>query len=106
MIGRMTAASGADEVASGSTLRKLRFQMIDDSLFPGEQLTSELIFEPRAKLMPETQVVLEVKSNNGVPRWAEEGARVAELVQIPVPKYVMAVEKLGIDRVPLMETSR
>jgi hypothetical protein len=30
MIGRMTAASGADEVASGSTLRKLRFQMIDD----------------------------------------------------------------------------
>jgi hypothetical protein len=85
---------------------RVSFDSCLTGLFPGQQLTTDLIFDPRTKIMPDTRVILEVKSNNGVPRWAEEGARVAELVQIPVPKYVMAVEKLRIDQVPMMETSR
>jgi hypothetical protein len=82
---------------------RVSFDSCLTGLFPGEQLTADHIFDPRTKLMPETRVVLEVKSNNGTPRWAEEGARLVELVQIPVPKYVMAVEKLGIHKNPVME---
>lgn len=82
---------------------RVSFDSCLTGLFPHQQLTTDHIFDPRTKLMPETRVVLEVKSNNGTPRWAEEGARLVELVQIPVPKYVMAVEKLGIHKVPMME---
>lgn len=80
---------------------RVSFDSCLTGLFPHQQLTTDLIFDHRARLMPETRLVLELKSNNGVPRWAEEGARLVELVQVPVPKYVMAVEKLKIDQVPL-----
>jgi VTC domain len=80
---------------------RVSFDSCLTSLFPDQRLTPELIFDPRTRLMPETWVVFELKSNNGVPRWAAEGARLVELVPVPVPKYVMAVEKLNMDQVPL-----
>ncbi|MEX2299859.1 MAG: polyphosphate polymerase domain-containing protein [Bryobacterales bacterium] len=83
---------------------RVSFDSCLTAIHPHQRLTTDHIFDPRTRMMPETRVVLEVKSNNGTPRWAEEGARLVELVQIPVPKYVMAVEKLGIDKVPLGET--
>jgi hypothetical protein len=80
---------------------RVSFDSCLTGLYPHQQMTTDLIFDPRTRLMPETRVVLEVKTNNGVPRWVETGARLVELVQMPVPKYVMAVEKLKMDQIPM-----
>ena len=63
---------------------------------PGETVTLDGISDPSRQVMPDDLVILEVKANNGAPPWVSEGARVIELIQRPVPKYVLGVEKLRI----------
>ena len=65
-------------------------------LQPGEQLTRELLFSPARMLMPDTLAILEVKSTKGLPRWLHEGVQAAELQQQTIPKYITAVEVLGL----------
>ncbi len=69
-------------------------------LYPGERLELGRMADPSSRIMSDTLVVLEVKATGGIPAWVAEGARCVELVQRPVPKYVLAVEKLGLDRAP------
>ena len=70
------------------------------ALHPGEQLEAERMADPTSRIMPDTLVILEVKATSGIPAWVAEGARTVELVQKPVPKYVLAVEKLGLEQAP------
>ena len=65
-------------------------------LHPGEVLTRELLFSPARRLMPDTLTILEVKSTRGMPRWLHEGVEAAELQQRTIPKYITAVEVLGL----------
>ena len=65
-------------------------------LHPGEVLTRELLFSPARRLMPDTLAILEVKCTKGLPRWVHEGVIASELQQQTIPKYITAVEVLGL----------
>ncbi len=65
-------------------------------LHPGERLTSNLLMDRQRSLMPQTQFVLEVKSNNELPRWVHDGIVACELEQKTIPKYVTAVDVLKL----------
>ena len=75
------------------------------ALHPGVQLTPAMLADPTTKLISESFFILEVKSTNGIPRWVTDGARAVEMVQRPVPNYVMAVEALGLDARPRTEAT-
>ena len=65
-------------------------------LHPGEQLTSKLLMDRRRSLMSDTLFILEIKSNNVLPRWVHDGIVACELEQKTIPKYVTAVEVLKL----------
>lgn len=65
-------------------------------LHPGEKLTRELLFAPSRALLPDTLLILEVKATGEIPGWVHEGVVAAELQQQTLPKYVTAVEVLGL----------
>ena len=65
-------------------------------LHPGERLTSALLRDRTRHLMPETLTILEVKSTKGNPAWIHEGIVALELRQQTIPKYITAVETLGL----------
>jgi hypothetical protein len=46
--------------------------------------------------MADTLAILEVKATRGIPPWVHEGVMAAELQQKTIPKYVTAVEVLGL----------
>ena len=65
-------------------------------LFPGERLTRQLLLDRSRHLMPDTLAILEVKATRGIPPWVHEGVVAAELKQQTIPKYITAVEVLGM----------
>ncbi len=65
-------------------------------LHPGEKLTRAAMRDPARRLMPDTLAILEVKTTHGLPPWLREGVLAAELQVASIPKYVTAVEKLGL----------
>jgi len=65
-------------------------------LHPGERLTRELCLDRSRALLPDTVQILEVKSTVGIPGWVFEGVVAGELRQQTLPKYVSAVEALGL----------
>jgi hypothetical protein len=77
---------------------RVTFDSFLTGLFPFEEMTRAHIASPERGLLPDQLTILEVKSTSGIPCWVSEGAEFVELVQRSVPKYVMAVERLGIDR--------
>lgn len=68
------------------------------ALHPGEPLTRERLFDPSRRMMADTLAVLEIKATTSLPPWVHEGVIAAELRQQTVPKYVTAVEVLGLDK--------
>ena len=46
--------------------------------------------------MPDTVEILEVKATHGIPNWLQEGVLTAELQAATIPKYITAVEQLGL----------
>ncbi len=70
-------------------------------LHPGERLQRQVMLDRSRSLMPDTLQILEVKANNGIPRWVTEGVVAAELTQKTIPKYITAVEVLGMDKMTL-----
>ena len=66
------------------------------ALFPGEQVSRSVLMDPRRAMMPDTLSILEVKSTVGIPPWVYEGVIAAELKQQTIPKYITAVELLGM----------
>ena len=66
------------------------------ALHPGELLTRDLLDSPHRAMMAETLTVLEVKATQGIPPWVHEGVIAAELRQQTIPKYITAVELLGL----------
>lgn len=65
-------------------------------LHPGERLTQKLLLDRSRSLMPDTIGILEIKATRGIPAWVSEGVVAAELQQRTIPKYVTAVESLGL----------
>ncbi len=47
--------------------------------------------------MPHSLSILEVKATGELPRWVHEGVVVGELRQQAVPKYITAIETLGLN---------
>ncbi len=84
---------------------RVTFDSCLTGLLPGERLDWETISDPLRKLLPEIRVICEVKATRALPRWVFRGVQAAELVQRPVPKYVLAVEKLGLHRDPRIYVS-
>lgn len=66
------------------------------ALFPGEIISRALLRDPRRRLMAETVAILEIKTSAGLPGWVREGIIAGELVQATIPKYVSAVDHLGL----------
>ena len=65
-------------------------------LHPGEKVTSKVLRNRSRNLMPDTVVILELKSTKGFPAWIYEGIRLAEMRQQPIPKYTTAVKVLRL----------
>ncbi len=65
-------------------------------LHPGEPLTPHILRDRSRSLMPDSLVILEVKATRAIPPWVYEGVVAAELQQKTIPKYVTAVEVLGL----------
>jgi hypothetical protein len=66
------------------------------ALHAGESLSRQLLEDRSRWLIPDTLAILEVKSNHGTPPWVHEGIVGFELEQKTIPKYVAAVEALGL----------
>ncbi len=65
-------------------------------LYPGEQLSSEIMRNRSRALMPDTLVILELKSTKGFPAWIYDGIGRAGLRQQPIPKYTSAIKVLKL----------
>jgi hypothetical protein len=50
----------------------------------------------RRSLMSDTLFILEIKSNSELPRWVHDGIVACELEQKTIPKYITAVNVLGL----------
>ncbi len=66
------------------------------ALHPGEELGPRFRWDRSRSLIPDTLAILEVKSTHGIPPWVHDGIRAFELEQKTIPKYVAAVEALGL----------
>jgi hypothetical protein len=75
---------------------RVTFDSALTGLYPGERLTRDVLSDRSRSLMPDGLVILEVKATHGIPPWVTDGALTVELQQRPVPKYVIAVERLGM----------
>ena len=75
---------------------RITFDTVLIGLHPHERLTPELLHDPSRRLMADTLAILEVKATRGIPPWVHEGVMAAELQQKTIPKYITAVEVLGL----------
>ncbi len=75
---------------------RITFDTVLIGLHPRERLTPMMIHDPSRRLMADTLVILEVKATKGIPPWVHEGVVAAELRQKTIPKYISAVEALGL----------
>jgi hypothetical protein len=66
-------------------------------LYPGERLSRRTVYERSRAVLPDNGCILEIKGRSTLPAWVRHGIRWAELQQETVPKYVMVVDKLGLD---------
>jgi len=76
---------------------RITFDSVLTALYPGEELTHDIMEDPSRRILPDDQVILEVKATKEIPAWVSDGVFRVGLRQIPVPKYVMGIEKLGIN---------
>ncbi len=66
---------------------------------PEETVTKDSLLNSDRRLMPDDMAILEIKNNSPeLPKWALQGIRQLGLVQKSIPKYISAIEKLGIDQ--------
>jgi hypothetical protein len=86
------------EAYEGAVERDVRvtFDTLVTGLHPEERLTRDLLFHRSRRLLPDTLAILEVKCTRGIPGWVHRGIAAAELQQQTIPKYVTAVEVLGL----------
>ncbi len=66
------------------------------ALYAGEQISKALLRDPARRITAETVAILEIKTTQGLPGWVRDGIIAAELNQVTIPKYVSAVDHLGL----------
>jgi hypothetical protein len=82
----------------GAVERDLRVTF-DTSLVgmhPGERISHAVLADRSRSLMPDTLSILEVKATQEIPPWIYSGAIAGELQQQTIPKYITAIEFLGL----------
>ena len=57
-------------------------------------MTIDLLYDQSRTYLPESQLILEIKNNEPLPDWVHDMILQAEIIQQPVPKYIMAVDFL------------
>lgn len=77
---------------------RVTFDTCVRALHPGQQLSREVLFDGVGSVLADTLVILEVKHTSAMPHWVTQSALAVGLTQQTVPKYVMAVSKLGLQR--------
>lgn len=82
-------ALGADEL-------RITVDSMLMALHPGEVLSRALFYDRSRAVLPETEMILEIKGPDRLPPWVYRGIEWCELRQDTVPKYVMAVEALNL----------
>lgn len=66
-------------------------------LHPGEKLTEHALLDRTRNLLPDTLVIMEIKSTGPLPPWVHDGIIAGELQQKTLSKYVAALDHLGLD---------
>lgn len=77
---------------------RITFDSLLMGLHPEEELSRETFYDRSRAILPETEVILEIKGRETTPGWVQRGIRWCELQQETVPKYVLAVEALNLVR--------
>jgi VTC domain len=80
-----------------NTLR-LAFDSQLYALLPGQRFERALVDDPRHRCLGESQFIFEIKSDGRLPEWLRRGLEAAEVVQRALSKYVIAIEKLQLER--------
>ena len=75
---------------------RITFDTVLLGLYPYERLSPKILHDPTRRLMADTLAILELKSTKGFPPWIYDGVVAAELQQKTIPKYITAVEVLGL----------
>ncbi len=68
------------------------------ALYPGEAMTTRLLYDPTRAVVPDSCAVLEIKTAQTLPAWLAGLVRSASLTFESVSKYVRAVDALGLSR--------
>lgn len=77
---------------------RITFDSMLTGLHPGEQASPDLLDEHTRSIVPETEMILEVKGRDLLPEWVREAVAWLGLRQEPVPKYVLAMDRLNLIR--------
>jgi hypothetical protein len=85
----LVSAAGDLRVTWDTTIR---------ALYPGEPMTTALLYEPARAVIPDQAAVLEVKAAQTLPSWLTRLIGRAELVPESISKYVRAVDALQLSR--------
>ena len=78
---------------------RITFDTMLLGLYPHERLSPTILHDQGRRLMADTLAILEVKSTKGFPPWVYDGVVAAELQQKTIPKYITAVEVLGLPEI-------
>lgn len=68
------------------------------ALWPGEEMSHALLYDPERAAVPDRLAVVEIKSAQTLPHWLTELIQRAGLSPVSVSKYVHAVNALGLSR--------
>jgi hypothetical protein len=66
-------------------------------LYPGEELNSEFLGFRERNLLGDGVAILEIKATGKIPSWVKREVVRFGLQAQPVPKYVMAMDRLGLE---------
>ncbi len=68
------------------------------ALYPGESMSTELLYDETRAVIPDTEAVLEIKAAQTLPDWLARLVREGSLMPESISKYVRAVDALGLSR--------
>lgn len=95
-----TAQIWYQRVALTSAAGDLRVTFDEDvrALYPGEPMTTGVLYDRRRAILGDTLTILEIKTAQSIPGWLARLVRDASLVPEAVSKYVLGVNALELSR--------
>ena len=71
-------------------------------LHTGESLTDDILLDRTRNLLPDSLVIMEVKSNGGFPPWVHNGIIAGELSQQTLSKYCACLDHIRLGTSPAL----